>query len=389
MRFKQFIAEEATAYTEINFKKALKKIGLSKYVVSGNNIVISSPSTGRSHRKEILQSLAQILFKDAIFVDDGRSGFLKVKAGTKIVKIFVKPERVALDIILKPQFFSGITDINIPWNDYADKIEESIRLNSKLDEIQKTLLLSIVDYHRNMNSSKYNQFKKLYAQFKDAIPLNTINNDFSEVLGPLAVLNLNLLGKLPSNKIMVFLPHRGNEPLLDYKLIQVGSKPTVYKISAKSGDQTNTLKPGDVLSLIDGEDILRQKYEGTDQYQVIKLLKDGSWKQGPINAVNYLKSKHYEDAKWLTTDEYTEEIRQKSENTLVKISRTSLNFTDMYLDATRAKVFYVKFKMDNEGNIDWKIIKNDVNRPELSKRIEFRSKNYIGRPNGDKLGFQV
>ena len=44
--------------------------------------------------------------------------------------------------------------------------------------------------------------------------------------------------------------------------------------------------------------------------------------------------------------------------------------------------------MGSDGIPVWEILKDNANRPEAKKRIEFRSKNYVGRPNGDKLGFQ-
>ena len=41
--------------------------------------------------------------------------------------------------------------------------------------------------------------------------------------------------------------------------------------------------------------------------------------------------------------------------------------------------------------MEWKLVetpKDKKNKETVSKRVSFRSKNYVGRP-GDKLGFQV
>jgi hypothetical protein len=94
---------------------------------------------------------------------------------------------------------------------------------------------------------------------------------------------------------------------------------------------------------------------------------------------------------WLKNDDYTEEVRQKCEDTIVQISRESLDFTPIFADATNTKVFYIKFRMGNDGNAEWKLVETPKEKKEqdkLKKRVTFRSKNYVGRA-GDKLGFQV
>jgi hypothetical protein len=94
---------------------------------------------------------------------------------------------------------------------------------------------------------------------------------------------------------------------------------------------------------------------------------------------------------WLKDDNYTEEVRQKCEDTIVQVSREELDFTSIFADATNTKIFYIKFKMGNDGSAEWKLVetpKEQKEQDKLKKRVTFRSKNYVGRP-GDKLGFQV
>lgn len=368
---------------EAAFKKFLKGISITNYKKVDNSIIVASTQKGRAERKSELQAI-KAFFPKAKFVDDGRSGYLEILDGGKKIKIFSKPEKVAGGVILKPNFFKGVTDTEIPMSTYADTLINSIENNSKLDAQQKQLLISLTEYHRKFDATKGANFKKIYSNFKETIPLSTINNDFSELLGPLAVINKKLL-PLTMSKTKAFIPDRGNEPLLDYKLI---SGSDIYKISAKSGDTTNTLKPGDVFSLINAEAALLKRHSKTIQYQVLEILTNNSWKQGPITAVNFLKKNGIKEAKWITSNEYSEPMRQQSENTLVDISKTSLDFTKLYEDATNAKVYYVKFRMDQSGAIKWEILKDSKDRPEVKKRIVFRSKNFVGRPNGDKLGFQ-
>jgi hypothetical protein len=370
-----------------NFKKQLKTIGIEKYTQVGNSIILASKQSSRSARKSELQAVTKF-FKGSKLIDDGRSGYVEAKISNKTVKIFSKPERTASGIVLKPSFFSGLTDTEIPYSQYGNKLLASIQENQSLDASQKKLLESLARYHLSFSPSDLANFKKIYAKFKQTIPINTINNDFGEVLGPLAVIKKKLLPITPSSA-KIFIPGKSNEPLLDYRII-VGAGPaaTQYKISAKSGDTTNTLKPGDVMQLIDQDAKLKRKHAASHQYNVLKLLAEGSWKQGPIDALGYLKKQRYSEAKWLVDTTYAESTRQQSENSLVEISKKSLDFSDIYFDATNAKVYYVKFSLSNDGTPQWEILKDEKNRPESKKRIEFRSKNYVGRPNGDKLGFQ-
>ena len=370
---------------ENEFKNFLKGIGINTYRVAGNSIILASTQRSRSGRKAELNAV-QAFFKNSEFIDDNRSGYLLVKDNNKKIKIFSKPEKIATGIILKPSFFEGITDIDIPYSSYVNKVENGIMSNSKLDEQQKQLLLTLLNYHKTFSISDLNIFKKTFNALKDTIPLSTINNDFGEVLGPLAVIGKKLLPIRETDGV-VYIPSRINEPLLDYRIYDKRAK-TDYKISAKSGDTTNTLKPGDVYKLINESAEMKEKHRNSDQYNVIKLLAENTWKAGPILALNYLKSKGFSDASWLNSTDYTEPSRQQSENSLMKISKETLNFNEIYFDATNAKIYYVKFLLGISGDPSWKILTDAENRPKIDKRVVFRSKNYVGRPNGDKLGFQ-
>jgi len=370
---------------ETQFKKFLKGLGITTYRTAGNSIVLSSTQRSRSGRKSELVAV-QAFFKGSKYIDDGRSGYVVTKVNNKEIKIFSKPEKTASGIILKPSFFEGITDIDIPLSEYAEKVEKGIKSNDKLDGQQKQLLLALLKYHTTFSTADLTALKKTFNALKTTLPLSTINNDFGEVLGPLAILKKKLL-PINIRTAVVFIPSRSNEPLLDYRIYDKEKK-TNYKISAKSGDTTNTLKPGDVIKLIDGSAKIKQKHQSTDQYKVLQLLTENTWKEGPILALNYLKSKNFSETKWLKETNYTEPTRQQSENSLVKISKESLDFTNIYVDATNAKVYYVKFLLDATGVPAWEILLDSKNRPKSDKRIEFRSKNFVGRPNGDKLGFQ-
>lgn len=375
--------------TEQFFKSELKKLGLANYRVAGNDIVISSTETLRAKRKSLLESIQSAFLKDSEYVKDKGAGFLRIKLSSKTIKVFVKPEKTSSGILLKPNFFAGMTDVDIPFIDYGNKLLNSIESNINLVQEQKELLKSLVNYHMTFSSTDLNKLKSTFISFKDTIPTSTINNDFGELLGPLAIIKKNLIKEIPSIGVSVFVPFKGNFPLLDYKLIVNGNKNTVFKISAKSGDTTNTLKPGDVISLIEEEPKLLKKYKDSTQFNIVKILNENSVKLGPIEAIKFLKTKNFEKAKFISaSSEYTEQLRQQCEKLLVSISKEDLDFTNMFNDATNAKIHYIKFKLGSDGTPIWSYIEPQKNRPKLGgKRIAFRSKNTIGRA-ADKLGFQ-
>jgi hypothetical protein len=365
--------------SEQSVKKEINKLGLS-YKTDQNNFIILTPYTSRDQRRSVLVSLQGAL-KESVFVQDKGAGFLKLKISNKPVKIYIKPEKTGSGVLLKPNLFPNMTDVEIKFSAYGTRLIQSIEL-TELSQEQKELLKALTRYH--LNEIGLAALKKTFSLFKDTIPLNTINNDFSELLGPLAVINMKLL-KIPKSNSTVFVPYRGNFPLLDYKIT---NGKTVYKISAKSGDTTNTLKPGDVVELIEDEASLKSKYSRSTEFNVIKILKENTVKQGPIEAIDYLKSLGFKKANFLTTKVYTEELRQQCEDVLVSLSKEDIDFTPLFKDATNAKIHYIKFSLSSDGTPTWKYLKEDKERPDISsKRIVFRSKNYVGRA-ADKLGFQ-
>jgi len=364
-----------------------------RHEVSSKKLIILYTG-GRSTiaRKELLIDLAKKLKKYDAQYSDSRK--LSSAGGVTIgnVTIILKPNKKGGELILKPNIFgtkNRLVDNKIPFRSYYSTLINSINETEKLDAIQREVLLALVEDAMNSTAKTKSQIKSVMKYVNSVININTINNDFGEVLGPLAIVSRGLLPINPSNAV-VFIPGRSNEPLLDYKMTDDKKE---YKISAKSGENTNTLKPGDVVTLIESSKHYKKKWENTTEFQILKILTDNTWKQGPINAALWLKRKGvkgYFDG--ITSDVFTEENRQQSENALVKYSREAIDFGQIFKDATDAKVYYVKFQLDISGTTKWELVKKTNQKKNdkiASKRVVFRTKNYVGRHNGDKLGFQI
>lgn len=389
------ISELLRGMNENNFQKLLLNFGIKKFDFVGKSvIVIYSTERNRAGRIELLQRLAQVLFpkykteykKEATYSSVGYVLVPSTKA-----KIVLKPLRTGGNIILKPKFFDTgsvrLTDVKIPHSIYYRKLLDAVEANKKLDSLQKAILINLIEdsYKNNIHTTQ--SVRNSMKQLLEILDISTINNDFGELLGPLSIESRKLLPiKFQSAK--VFIPGRSNEPLLDYK-IEDSSKE--YKISAKSGGTTNTLKPGDVVKLIEADSKLRRKWKGKIEFDILEILNDNGWRQGPIEACFYLKKKglYKDEVGWMQDSQYTEETRQECENILVKLSREKIDFTPIFVDATTAQIYYVNFRLDPSGKITWKLVETTDKDQKNIKRIKFRSKNFIGRPNGEKLGFQT
>lgn len=379
--------------TVANFSKIIKSIGSIKYdILPPKTVVIYSPSKSRSDRMNSLKELADLLKQYGARYDksSSASGAGAVVIGSS--KIILKPEKVASSIILKPGLFGDskttLVDTDIPFSEYYGRVISAIRSTPKLSDEQQEILIAIVEHTRTNTATSKSKMAKVLRNLGNAIPINTINNDFGEILGPIAIQTNGLL-PIDYKSAMVRVPGRSNEPLLDYKITDKNKE---FKISAKSGTTTNTLKPNDVIHLIKSDKKLYKKWKTTTQLQLLEILNSGSTKQGPIDAGIWLKDNGYaEQFKWLKKAEYSEEVRQKAENTIVQISRESLDFTPIFKDATESKVYYVKFRMSMTGDTEWKLVetpKDEKENKKTEKRVSFRSKNFVGRAK-DKLGFQV
>lgn len=384
--------------TDQKFKQNIKAVGVLNYeVVSAKSIILYGSTKSRADRKQILVELAENLksYGARYSAESSASGagFVSI-AGAKIL---LKPVKVAGGIILKPGFFgtstTKIVDKDISFGSYYSAVVNAIRTTEKLDDTQKEVLMALTDDAAGSSNTTKAKVKKVMKAVGQTIPLATINNDFGEVLGPLAIMSRGLL-PIQRGSAVVFIPGRSNEPLLDYKITDSRKE---YKISAKSGETTNTLKPGDVVNLIESagltdKNYYYKKWKKTPQYNVIKILAEGSTKQGPIEAAMWLKDNGYKTYfAWLKNPTYTEEVRQRCEDTIVKISREAIDFTEIFSDATTSKVYYVKFRLSLTGDTEWKLVETAQDKKEekkTKKRVTFRSKNFVGRPK-DKLGFQV
>ena len=189
-------------------------------------------------------------------------------------------------VSLKPQAFGVRDDVKYSVANYYKLIKGSISERKDLTPNLKVYLDALVDHScKKIADAK---LSAIYAKVESDLPLNDIKKDFGEVIGPFAIFYKKLLtpkGISVTQNMQILIPLRPNEPLMDYSIIEGTKK---YIISAKSGETTNVVKPGDILDLIANDSAKLKKWKNTKEYNVLKVLSENSVLIGPIKAVSYM-----------------------------------------------------------------------------------------------------
>lgn len=314
---------------------------------------------------------------------------------------------------LKPQAFN-VKDQQYSFSVYKKTVLDSIENRKDLSAELRLYLLDLFDYHAGGSTSKQ-KLVKTFSKVKGSIPLSSINKDFGEVVGPVAILENNLFSKVKVNlskgSSKIYVPPRPNEPLMDYAII-VGDKQ--YTISAKSGDSTNTVKPDAIINLLAKNDKILKKWQKTDQYKILSILNQESGKEGPVKAVAALYPKIISPAAAasFTSTDYDKDLfadfiknnlylKMKKNPTVLEISYEAekviyektrsgeLDMNDIFADAIENKVYYVKFAINNTGVGEFDlIVADDIRKVKSGRKAFLRSKNGYSR-SGDKMGIQI
>lgn len=314
---------------------------------------------------------------------------------------------------LKPQAFD-VGETKYTFGTYKNTVLGSIVDRKDLSGPLRSYLDSLVKLYTGGATEQ--TITKIFEANKGTLPLNDINKDFGEVLGPIAILSKGLLRSkrinVDKNSTKIYVPSRPNEPLMDYALI---SGDTQYTISAKSGTTTNVVKPNDILMLLAKSPKKLKKWSSTKEYQLLQILAANTSLIGPIKAVAEFNPKMISKkaADSVTKDSYDEKafapffaqnqyLKMKKKPTVNEImyecekiiqSQTkdgTFDMTGIFSDAIENQVLYVKFSLDNRTGLpDWEVIgSDDIRKVNSGTSVYLRSKNGYTRA-ADKMGIQV
>lgn len=319
--------------------------------------------------------------------------------------------RPAWETSLKPQAF-GIKDHPYTIDEYFGLVLKSIKSRDTLSTELKQYLVGLFEMYSTEQPST--NLIEIYAQHKNHVPVEDVNKDFGEVLGPAACYTNQLLAPKQidlSANTRIFVPTKSNEPLLDFSLIDDSKK---YIMSAKSGKSTNVVKSANILDLLHQNTNIVEKWFYSKQYKILKLLHENSALIGPIAALNELDAKLMPEKSLrnISEGDYTKkdlkalmeqneylreldrlpnlmEIGYAAERVLKYESRhASLNMNSLFADAIQGKVWYIKFEIKKNGLGDFRIVDAEDIRSSEADRIYFRSKNGYTRRT-DKCGLQI
>ena len=341
------------------------------------------------------------------FTNNGRKYLCRIPFDN-IAKPGVKASGAAS---LKPQAF-GVRDKKYTLAEYKKVVSDFIEDRTDLQAPVKAYLAALFDYCAGGKTDK-STLTKIFNANKSDLPLNDINKDFGEVLGPVAIYASQLLKvkkiAIPSS-MMIYVPERPNEPLMDYG-IYVGNKQ--YVISAKSGTTTNVVKPGDIIGLLQKNPKKVTKWKDKTEYKLLEMLANNSILLGAIKAVaaakptlisekaaNGIVGTTYDQvafSKFIKENPYLKdktkptlnEIMYECEKIIQKETKEgSLNMNAIFADAIEEQVLYVKFELDSVGIPVWDVIASDDIRGPTQGRVYLRSKNGYTRAS-DRMGIQV
>lgn len=311
---------------------------------------------------------------------------------------------------LKPQAFGVKDKVKYAPNAYYTLIKGAISERKDLTPTVKVYLNALLDH--SCNKIKDSDLMSCYDKVEADLPLNDIKKDFGEVIGPLAVYHKKLFkskGIILSQNMRIDVPLRPNEPLMDYSIIDGTKK---YIISAKSGETTNVVKPNDILDLIRKDPAKLKKWKNTKEYKVLDVLSKNSVLIGPIKAVSYMSPSLIKESEEIS--EQTFKISQvagfANKNNYLKTKKNptlnevmyecekyikdasvsgELDINEIFADAIRNVVIYVKFDISPMGNAEWTVVvSDDIKKLKQGSKAFLRTKNGYTRA-ADRMGVQI
>ncbi len=252
-----------------------------------------------------------------------------------------------------------------------------------------------------------------------------IKNYFAEVMGPIWAAERGLIPGLKLSDHTYFSTS-DTERLYDFKVFK-GKQEILVSNKQKTGG-TNTLKPGDVVTLVNKDKTLTTKWKNTKYYKVFDILNTSNVVSGPIRAI----AKHYPKILPISKADYDIVINQLSSNDVVvkkvpkpfmdlvfadptaaarykqtkQVTGSMINFLfekqlikqsekdsmyhELFVDVTEGNVLFLKFDLSKNGKVSFLI-----DNPRMAeKKAKLRSKQGVerrsssGRLKLDKLGFQ-
>lgn len=190
-------------------------------------------------------------------------------------------------IKLKPQHFVALKKETWKPLPLAEALCSEIEDRQDLQPELKNYLIALTKHYGSFSNHSQDVRKAWSPQLPG---LAEVQKDYGEILGAMACVTKKILaghGIKISGQAHVNFPSRGNEPLVDYYLLDGNKK---YSVSAKSGEVTNVLKPKDIMDLLESRGITN-RWVNTAPYKFMQSVTQYSVVKAPFVIVNQLTKK--------------------------------------------------------------------------------------------------
>ena len=276
------------------------------------------------------------------------------------------------------------------------------RLNAGISKMPKDLglYLDLLIGYLNGEKVSDDDLKKALSKPSVVLHKRKILTDFGETLGPLGIVRFKLFDGTPAN-IMIRYPTRQNEGMYDY-MMSFNKGKNWRKISAKAKTgKSNTVKPGDILKLLEGATI---PTELKTAYEFVKIISENTTNEGSQIAMKFLQSKGVSGIpskkfdKKVLCETVFEDITKDTGN------RFGNQMNDLFwLAIENGELNFIKFGLHGGTPIydrvndgidvvfeDGKKMKRVANKEDIKPRVYFRGKGReAGEKRAEKPGFQT
>jgi len=265
-----------------------------------------------------------------------------------------------------------------------------------------SLYLSLIVSYLNGEKVTSDNLKSVSKKTAVMTYKRKILTDFGETLGPLGIVKFQLFGAVTPRNIRIQYPTRQNEGMYDYMISFNGGK-NWRKISAKAKTgKSNTVKPSDILKLLDGADI-PQNLKTAKKF--LEIIAENSTNEGSQKAMEFLQSKSIRN---IPKTKFTKKVMCEVifENiTKDKTNPFSIQMNDLFwLAIENGELNFIKFGL-NMGAIpvyervndgvdvifeDGKKLRRVPNTEDIKPPVYFRGKGReAGEKRAEKPGFQT
>lgn len=334
--------------------------------------------------------------------------------------------------VFKPQTF-GVDGKKMKIGPYAKKVLDHIDKSEHIGGCLAIYLRALVNHY--MVQPNPGELTKIWKKVDDP-PIGDINNDFGEIMGPIALIKTDL-PKARQKRLtfddntIINIPPAPNEPLMDFALYKSGKPPYIFSSKSLAIKQTNTVKCQDIIKLLcdpdketGRESKICNTHKNTIQYKILEILCAHQMSQGGYAVGRYLLQdvnikdfegldvendvikqligkkqpkgfmeehfKVYMDNNNIPPNERTPiGVLYNIEKKIAKVTKNTdkLKFNKLFADAVRSQVIYIKFKINKSNGLpEWKLETSPDF--EISTGIYLRSKTTKSRLV-DKIGIQT